>query len=311
LVNKQLSNLKESVQQRAQAYLRKLSDWLYEKDITRSRVKHYARMVVFAIVLLGVYTLLLYAASVPLIPSWIVGFARGGIGVLLSLGEQLKMPNPSEFVTVVVGEVVAFALMGLLNIIVIRHVVRQPNPPKPEIVIRAADFVLTMTKGKSTVSLLTVQNRGDTAALACQGRIIFDDLDQRDILDVPKVKSNINSKTFVHRSMDRSTLPWISYSRLLFPQKPKVSENMDIRAGHKADLGVLKVVPAQEKAPEHFEVLISTGAIGAAIVCLKPKHYYGKIMVTPLNGKSESSSFQITSEQTTSGERQWVLRLSA
>jgi hypothetical protein len=246
----------------------------------------------------------LFLFSGPQIAIWLKALAVAWIAFLDFLAEQMQVPNPGEFVTILVAEILAFLFAGLLNLFIIRRIVKQHDPPAPEIVVRDG-LNYTVEKGKSTMYTLFVLNRGDTAALSCQARIEFDSLEERDILDIPKVKSRINLKSFDFVSRSRSTLPWIMFPQVSFPQAPTVSEEMNIRSGDKAEIGVLRVIPTQRKIPAHLEV--PSTIQGEVTVCLRLKHFYGKVKITPLNGEPESRNFQIT---TLPGTNDWCLTLT-
>jgi hypothetical protein len=294
----QLKSQLRPIQTQLISYRKRLNDWLYEKDITKRRIKHYAKLIAVGMLPLIAWLVVLFWHSQ--VADWMMGALRFSVKLLYSLGEELQMPSPPEFVTLIVADAVAVLGIGLVNVIFLRRLIRQPEPPEPDIAI---EDVLYSATGQATTYALSVSNRGDTAALSCQARITFDSLDPRDILEIPKIRSRINAKTFPRFSLDsrvtldKSLLPWISFPRPSFPQEESFAEEMDIRAGDFAILGVLKVVAAGPKLPAHFEFLSSTR--GQATACFKLKHLYGKIIVTPLNGRPSIRNFQVTREMQT------------
>jgi hypothetical protein len=234
--------------------------------------------------------------------GWITSVLRASIGLLYYLAGELQMPSPSDFVTQVVANAVAVLIIGVMNLIVLRRVIKEPEPPEPDIDIRHG-YTIAM-KDKSTVFMLSIYNEGDTAALSCQARITFDSLERKDLLEIPNIKSHINSENFDYIALNRSTLPWVSFPLFSSPKDFVLAEKTDIIAGDDAQLGILKIVPAQCGIPEHFE--IPSAVKGEAIACLRVKRLYGKLKVTPQNGEPETSNFEIAHR---AFSREWHLSL--
>lgn len=280
-----------SLRERLTAIGKDFSDWRYERDITKRRVKYYAKWIGFGILIIIAYSIpILLGLSLTQILTPITAGLRALIGVLYSLAGVLQMPDPTGFVTQIVANAVAVFGIGVMNVIILRRLIKQRDPPEPDLVIRHGYAI--STKDKAQVFTATIHNKGDTAALSCQARITFDGLDRRDILEIPNVKSHINSETFDYIVLNRSTLPWVSFPPFSSPKDFLLAENMSIIAGDDAQLGIVRIVPAESDIPEHFEIL--SALKGEAIACLRMKRLYGKITVTPQNGEPETRGFHIT-----------------
>ena len=281
-----------------------LSNWFYEQDITKRRVEHDEKWIGFGTLLITAAWVVsvLPQRSVAQIVDPIVTGLRALIGLLYSVAEVLQMPDPGEFVTQIVAYAVAVFGIGVINWIVLRRIIKQPEPPEPDIFID--DGYKIPMEDKARVWTLSIHNEGDTAALSCRAGITFDGLDRRDILEIPNIKSHINSETFDYIALNRSALPWISFPDLASPKDFVLHESMEISAGDKEQLGILKVVPAGNGIPEHFEIL--SAIKGQAIACLRKKRLYGRIKVTPQNGEPETRNFRVAPPIFT---RDWRLSL--
>jgi len=270
------------IRARILSYLKKAEDWLYKQDVTPRRIKHALRPVIWGVILLlsavgSLFVLLLVYLS---LTSGLGALATELVNQLLQglvrLVEPFKMINASELVTIIAATFVVSVGAAIVGLI--RGPLRVSNLPSPLIAIRDGDSYYH-EESDSRVHALVVSNYGETAAIACQARITFIDIEQRDIIDIAGMSAKFTHENF--KSIIKSELRWNTGLK-----------EVTIRSGDNIELEVLRTVEARIDVIEHFEVPSDEGWRSMTVM-LAPHRYYGEIRVVPLNGKFCATSFEI------------------
>ena len=270
--------------------LRRVEDWLYRQDITRRRVKRVLRWVGLGVLLLLLSTLavfVLYVLTTPGFAAFATNMVNLLIQALVRLVAPFKMVDPSELVTIIAATIVVSIGAAITGFI--RGPRKAPSLPSPLIVIRDGGSYYHK-ESDSIVHTLVVSNYGETAALACQARITFTDIEQRDIVDVAGMSVKFTRENF--KSTIKSELRWNTGSK-----------EVPIRSGDDAELEVLRIVPAKNGVIEHFEVPSDEGWQSITVI-LEPHRYYGEVRVVPLNGKFRATSFEIRPDK---DKKRWII----
>lgn len=281
-------NLVQVIKNRFLATRKRLDDWLYRHDITWRVFKHYGLGVVG--ILLGIsmvigFSIIVLFFILPVAPQWVTG----SIQFLYNFGVWLHLSNPGDFVTIVVAEIIAIFGSSLVLAIIGRMMNREPREaiPKPRLVLDDGHTREEINGARTTRTyrVLVSNKYGETAALDCQARIEFNDLDKRDIIDMPSTQYTSNNFT---RNI-KAPLSWTN-SKM----------ELTIRAGDDAEIDILVVTVDYGSSisivPPHFRVLNGEG--WNSTLCLNPHTFYGNVRVVPLNGKPTVSDFQIKFDRT-------------
>jgi hypothetical protein len=195
------------------------------------------------------------------------------------------MIDPRELVTIIAATFVVS--IGATIVGLLRRTPKVLNLPGPLIAIRDGGCYYH-EESDSRIHTIIITNYGETAALDCQARIIFADIEQRDIIDVVGTSVKFTRENF--KSVIKSGLRWNTDSKAV-----------TIRSGDDAELEVLKIVPAKNGVIEHFEVPSDEGWRSITVM-LEPHRYYGEVRVVPLNGRFRATNFVIRPDD----KKRWI-----
>jgi hypothetical protein len=257
-----------------QAYLTLLGDWLYDKDITKRRVRSIISLIYAIIrplallVLIVVGALLLWSLRDPL--TMLVRFL---VQSIQGLGEYLGVPNPSEFTTIIIATVI----IGIGTFVFGRLSRHHESFPRPMLELQYGTTYVN-AKGVESYTVLVSNALGTTSAVDCQAYLKVSDINPRDVLDVA-------SAEYTPRDVSSDSPIDIN---LLWEGK---EEEVTIRSGLGAEIEVWRYVPAKKGVPAHFEVPTDSKDFKSTI-CLNLKHFYPKLMIVPLNGECITAEFQ-------------------
>jgi hypothetical protein len=115
--------------------------------------------------------------------------------------------------------------------------------------------------GVKSYAVHVSNEEGETAALACQARIIFEDTDKREVLDIPDTR--FTSSNFTQTM--RTDLLWDDGRK-----------HRTLRSGDDTEIEVLKLIPSGGGVEAHFEVP-SCDSSWKSTVCLRLKTLYPKV----------------------------------
>jgi hypothetical protein len=241
--------------------------------------------------------------------AYLLNFGNEEARDLAFVGNKLGLSG-KDFATYIIGQILAdiisaviiFVVAGLLGLLLIGKFRQGLQFPTHDISIEGRLTSETEEDNVTTYYVKVSNENGDEPAPECRARITFNGLTWRDIVDIPSLKTQYSSTSKEFRSTNyfRTTklsfrLPWRNGG-----------DRQTILSGDYELLPVLKLIPATEDVPEHFEVpYIVAGPvfqIGVG-VCLRPLHEYGEIRIIPSRGRFRRMRFSV--EQDSGGE--WVV----
>lgn len=248
--------------------LSRIENWFYEKDITKRRVKHAPKPYVIITV-----SGLLLCLGVILWFAFSLAIARIIVQDFLWLGAQLGLS--SDFATIIVAEVIAFVVGTVITIVMARTFAPEPKVVAPKIT-SCPQPPRTGKDGVKSYAVHVSNEEGETAALACQARVILEDIVKRDVLDLPNTRFTSSSFTQTMK-ID-----------LLWDDGKK---QRTLRSGDDTEIEVFRLIPASSGVEAHLEVPSCDGS-WKSTVCLRLKTtFYPKVRIVPLNGKHATEEF--------------------
>jgi hypothetical protein len=259
--------------------LSRIENWIFERNITKRRIKHAPKPYVILAVCGGLAIL----ALILLISYWLA-VARSIVQYFLWLGAQLGMS--SEFATIIVAELIAF----VIGTVVVRIFTRSPKVLVPDITMWPKVLPRTDEHGVRSYTVRVSNEEGQTSAIDCEARIVLDDIDKREIIDLHGAR--LTSNNFA---------PSIK-ADLLWDDGKK---QRTLRSGDDAVIVVLKHVPASGGIEAHFEVPSGDDS-WRSTVCLRlgKRTLYPKLRIVPLNGKYAIQELELRFD---SSAKDWVL----
>jgi hypothetical protein len=246
-----------------------VDQYLYVHGFPRRRLKRGASFVVMFIaifVLGGLFTILLGFYGPKLIPPAI----QSSVQELTALGAWLKLS--SDFATIIVAEVIAIGGMSIIA----RMFRGKREPIGPNLWLEAK-LPVTDKEGVKHYKVVVSNERGNRSAISCQARIIFSEVEKRDVLPLRTAK--LNSDNFT--ATIKADLCWDDGTR-----------EYTLRSGDETEIEVLRRVPAIDRIEEHFEIpSCDTG--WNALVGFRLKPFYPKLRIIPFNGRHVTSDLTL------------------
>jgi hypothetical protein len=206
--------------------------------------------------------------------------------------------NAKDFATYVSADLIVVALTGILGYFIVRRLIGDDSRQARANLMVYSGFYEENSNGR-TFKIRVSNLEGEDAAEECRAVARFWDIDKRDIIDHPNKRTVYRSTNF--KPTLRIPLIWESGERRWTIESGE--EGLDNR------LNVLRIVNADKSVPAHFEIPthfsrteLPVGSILAdyskdSYVCLRIKHYYGKLKFLPRKGKRKEFRFQITNDE--------------
>ncbi len=265
----------------AVSYSTMIDDYFYARDYPRRKLKRIATLTIVFVMMfvlggISVGSLGLYG------PRAIPAAIQSAVQALNAFGAWLKLS--SDFATIIVAEIIAIGGMSLIARIfrgkrqrIGPYIALSPKSPE------------TDTDGVKRYKVIVSNEDGTRTAISCQARIIFNEVEKRDILRVQTAKLSPDNFT----STIKADLCWADGSK-----------EYTLRSGDDTEIEVLRFVPVREGIEAHFEIP-SCDEHWNSVVCLNVKTFYPKVKVIPFNGKHETRDFMLQRDQTLA--RNWIL----
>jgi len=284
--------------------------YLYDANLPWRSIRIIVKILIAILVLGFVYFDLVPSAISYIMPflRFLLGLSRETVGGLVFLGNKLGLS--SEFATYITAQVLA----DLVSVVVIAFIAiiggyllygkiqRGLQFPTHNIRIEKRQVTRTDENGVTTLYVRVSNEDGDEPAINCGARIVFNGITWRDIVEVPSARTEYSvarlkpiTNYFKTTSL-RFELPWEDG----LPKRTLLS-------GDDALLPVLKLVPARNGVPEHFEVpsivwtlpykgvpSLPDVRVG---VCLRPLTEYGLIRIVPERGRFRRTKFTVYESQ--------------
>jgi hypothetical protein len=223
---------------------------------------------------------------------------------LAFLGNKLGLS--SEFPTYITAQVLADLISAviiafvavILGYLFYGRIQRGLQFPTHNIQVEKRQVTRRDENGVTTFYVRVSNDDGDEPAINCDARITFSGITWRDIVDVPSLKTEYSIAklkpitNYFRTTTLRFELPW----------EDKLPKHT-LLSGDDAMLPVLRLVPARNGVPEHFEVpsivwtlpykgFPSVPDIQVG-VCLKPLTEYGVIRIVPEKGRFRRANFSV------------------
>jgi hypothetical protein len=251
-----------------------LDNWLYQRNITRRRVKRVIRLLAIA-ALVGFYSAGLVALGVLSAPSLGVAFpamVHAAIKSLSDFGAWLSLSNPSEFATILVAEIIA--ILG--SSIIARIFTRGPKSIEPKLEIHPL-LTQTLDGGVKSYKLNVSNEMGTTGAIECEAALVVEGIEKRDVLD-------IDGARFTTANFSETV-----EAKLIWPNG---TTEMTLRSGRNDNVELLRLVPAKDGIEAHF-MIPSPDKTWLSTICLRLKTFYIEVGVAPINGKHSKRSYTL------------------
>jgi hypothetical protein len=161
-------------------------------------------------------------------------------------------------------------LLIIFASVVLRFMLREKEPPAPSLICDGQGERELRGGGKAFG--IQVKNNGDYAAIDCVARLAIEGIEELDILSGRRLP--------VFQGLDTGLNVELCWDLTSTKKKTLTSDDW-------GRLFIARWMPTNRREVEHFAIVGDKGWKSTSMkLATEPGHYFGKVKVTPLNGKA-------------------------